>query len=364
MGSTVSAMSSTLDAIDPTLMEIFGDTVVKGGKLFLEDENARVAFIKYFNKGNWKEKLGPQCALLDAAFDIIKDVPMNAYSEFVFSKSSSEPVRQKFLQSVNINMGSQKIDQSSKLILEDVRKRMKTILLTAVFPLFLHSPDYSNYLEAKENETNLLLFDSPTGSQKGEHNGTSNTRIDRLIDLYSEDPESSPSSLMTVVTEASQSIDSQEMHSMLQHSYGLANVFAAVENLRYCVTLATARKDRPGFPLVYVNKAFEAATGYKRKDIIGRNCSFLQSESTEKDQIQLLAKALATAQPVKVALTNRRKDGSDFLNLLAMKPMFDAKGVYSYVIGVQYVFSPETTYIHRQDFQLIDDLLYSFPNVL
>ena len=56
--------------------------------------------------------------------------------------------------------------------------------------------------------------------------------------------------------------------------------------------------------------------------------------------------------------------GIDFLNLLAMKPMFDAKGVYSYVIGVQYVFSPETTYIHRQDFQLIDDLLYSFPNVL
>ena len=46
-----------------------------------------------------------------------------------------------------------------------------------------------------------------------------------------------------------------------------------------------------------------------------------------------------------------------------MKPMFDKHGVYSYVIGVQYVFSPKIT-IRSKDIQLIDDLLYSFPNML
>ena len=54
----------------------------------------------------------------------------------------------------------------------------------------------------------------------------------------------------------------------------------------------------------------------------------------------------------------------EFLNLLSMKPMFDKHGVYSYVIGVQYILSPEHTNVHGKDIQLIDDLLYSFPNVL
>ena len=53
----------------------------------------------------------------------------------------------------------------------------------------------------------------------------------------------------------------------------------------------------------------------------------------------------------------------EFLNLLSMKPVFDSNGVYSYVIGVQYVYSPDMT-IRSKDIQLIDDLLYSFPNVL
>ena len=54
---------------------------------------------------------------------------------------------------------------------------------------------------------------------------------------------------------------------------------------------------------------------------------------------------------------------AEFLNLLSMKPVFDSKGVYSYVIGVQYVFTQDQK-IRSKDIQLIDDLLYSFPNVL
>jgi len=46
-----------------------------------------------------------------------------------------------------------------------------------------------------------------------------------------------------------------------------------------------------------------------------------------------------------------------------MKPVFNSKGVYSYVIGVQYVFYPEKK-VRGRDIQLIDDLLYSLPNVL
>ena len=46
-----------------------------------------------------------------------------------------------------------------------------------------------------------------------------------------------------------------------------------------------------------------------------------------------------------------------------MKPVFDADGVYSYVIGVQYVYTPDMK-IRGKDIQLIDDLLHAFPSVL
>jgi PAS domain-containing protein len=311
MGGAVSNLSDKLETVDPILMEFFGDTVIRGSELFMKDEYARKEFIKYFNNGSWKEKLVPHRALFE---DIIKALPLSTYSDFVFSSSPSEFCQQQILASTVNNTGSQKFDQSYKLALEDVRKKMKYILLNAVFPLFLRSPDYDEFLRAREKETDLLLFvdDSkrPNYLTDANLNESSDTRIDRLIDLFSENPQATTSALMSVVNDASQSIDEEEMHFMLQHSYGLANVFAAVENLRYCVSLATARSDRPGFPLVYVNKAFEAATGYKREEIIGRNCSFLQSESTEKDQIDLMIRALAAAQPVKVAITNRHKDGT------------------------------------------------------
>ena len=52
----------------------------------------------------------------------------------------------------------------------------------------------------------------------------------------------------------------------------------------------------------------------------------------------------------------------EFLNLLSMKPVFDAKGVYSFVVGVQYDFSRAD--LHIQDIKLVDDLLSILPNVL
>lgn len=388
MGGSVSVIAKKLDAFDPMLFELCDETVMKGSDLFLANESARQAFIQYFNKGNWKTRLGPQHALLDDTLDSIDDVPMNKYSDFVFSSTPSKMAAQQLL--LTSDYGSNYTDDAKHcFILEDIRQGMKCILLAAIFPLFLESSDYSEYLEAEEKKTDLLFILTSKIAIEKQHqkfNGSAQ-RVDRLIDLFSHRHLRSSDSLMTVVTEASESIDEDEMHFMLQHSYGLANMFAAVENLHYCVSLATARRDRPGFPLVYVNKAFESATGYKREEIIGRNCSFLQSSNTEKDQIQLMVQALATAKPVKVALTNKRKDGTgstndrlllfffkfsiflfiivcvEFLNLLSMKPVFDSNGVYSYVIGVQYVYSPDMT-IRSKDIQLIDDLLYSFPNVL
>jgi len=141
----------------------------------------------------------------------------------------------------------------------------------------------------------------------------------------------------------------------------------AVESLPICITLATANKDRIGFPLIYVNSYFETSTGYKRQEIMGANCKFLQRDSSgsrrsETQSIDRLAFALRNASPVKVAITNFRKDGIPFKNLLAIKPVMDLAGEYQYVIGVQFDISNHKNC--AQTLKLADELISLLPSTV
>ena len=91
----------------------------------------------------------------------------------------------------------------------------------------------------------------------------------------------------------------------------------------------------PGLPLTHVNKAFETLTGYTQAEAIGRNCRFLQGKDTEQDRVAAIIRALQTAEPLEVQLTNYRKDGTPFQNLLSLKPVHDSTGKYRYMIGMQ-----------------------------
>ena len=48
----------------------------------------------------------------------------------------------------------------------------------------------------------------------------------------------------------------------------------------------------------------------------GRNCRFLQCHMTEPEAVEAMAMALRTQQPCEIRITNQRKDGSIFVNLL------------------------------------------------
>jgi PAS domain S-box-containing protein len=91
---------------------------------------------------------------------------------------------------------------------------------------------------------------------------------------------------------------------------------------------------RPGAEIVSVNPAFEALTGYSSNEVLGRNCRFLQGEGTEMNLVQDLSEALRIGQPFQVELTNYRKDGSSFKNLLAIQPVHDSHARYLYCLGV------------------------------
>lgn len=104
-----------------------------------------------------------------------------------------------------------------------------------------------------------------------------------------------------------------------------------------CVNGVTlADPDLPDMPIVYANKAFETITGYKRDEVIGRNCRFLQGEDGNQEAKAAIHQAIANFQPIEVTLRNYRKNGELFHNHLALTPLFDREGRLIYYLGVQY----------------------------
>ena len=104
-----------------------------------------------------------------------------------------------------------------------------------------------------------------------------------------------------------------------------------------CVNGVTlADPDLEDAPIIQANKAFEKLTGYSQKDIIGKNCRFLQGPDREQIERYQIAEAIKNELPIEVTLRNYRKDGELFYNHLKITPLFDRKGQVIYFLGVQY----------------------------
>jgi PAS domain S-box-containing protein len=88
-------------------------------------------------------------------------------------------------------------------------------------------------------------------------------------------------------------------------------------------------------PIVAVNDAFEQLTGYDEAELIGRNCRILAGPSTERSHSAAMRRAIASATPIVLELTNYRKDGSSFLNAVMIAPVFDATGEVAHFVGTQ-----------------------------
>jgi PAS domain S-box-containing protein len=118
----------------------------------------------------------------------------------------------------------------------------------------------------------------------------------------------------------------------------------------------------PGAPMVYVNDEFTRVTGYDREEVVGRNCRFLQGPDSEPESIHVIRSTLSKAKPCHVLVTNYRKNGEKFNNLLSMQPVFDSDGIYRFVIGVQFEVVKDRTLLKRM--VVLDRLLRLLPTKL
>ncbi|HEX6020591.1 MAG TPA: PAS domain-containing protein, partial [Solirubrobacter sp.] len=98
-------------------------------------------------------------------------------------------------------------------------------------------------------------------------------------------------------------------------------------------TLADPRLE--DVPLVYVNRSFEAMTGYTAGEVLGRNCRFLQGPETDPVPVDKLRRAIRDGRPATVELRNYRKDGTAFWNEVHIAPVRDDHGEIVRFVGVQ-----------------------------
>lgn len=108
--------------------------------------------------------------------------------------------------------------------------------------------------------------------------------------------------------------------------------------------------DLPGPRVLYVNEAFKRMTGYSNEEIIGKTPRILQGPKTERDQLDKIRRALEKWQPVRVEMTNYRKDGTEFTVELSITPIANEQGWYTHWVSVQ----RETTERKRAEEELND----------
>ena len=110
-------------------------------------------------------------------------------------------------------------------------------------------------------------------------------------------------------------------------------LFESIEQTPIATIVTDARQ--ADNPIVAVNAAFCALTGYQKEEVLGHNCRFLAGEATEPEAQAMLRDAIAAARPVLVELLNYRKDGTSFRNAVMIAPVLDGEGGVGFFLGSQ-----------------------------
>lgn len=165
-----------------------------------------------------------------------------------------------------------------------------------------------------------------------------------------------------ILTEGLMSIYGEEYHNITRYQSWLRKVILMVENINISVSITTVDEKQV---LIYVNKAFETLTQYTRDEVVGQNCRFLQGQLPsiyEKTARQTIAHTIASKHTCKVLITNYKKDGTKFRNLLLLFPIKNTGGELCFYMGIQCDITSELTSFNHV--MVMDDLVTIIPKVI
>lgn len=88
-------------------------------------------------------------------------------------------------------------------------------------------------------------------------------------------------------------------------------------------------------PIVYCSDSFCETTGYKREQVIGRNCRFLQSPETDQKAVANLRSAIEKGRDMTTVVLNVKADGTTFWNRIFIAALRDRHNRIVNYLGVQ-----------------------------
>lgn len=108
-----------------------------------------------------------------------------------------------------------------------------------------------------------------------------------------------------------------------------------LESMTQSILITTAELNSPGPFIVYVNKAFEEMTGWKREEIIGKSPRILQGPKTDLSIFYNLNETLTNGEVWEGKTINYKKDGTEFFMEWSIAPVFDKNGKIDKLLAVQ-----------------------------
>ncbi|GMH12330.1 hypothetical protein Nepgr_014171 [Nepenthes gracilis] len=107
-------------------------------------------------------------------------------------------------------------------------------------------------------------------------------------------------------------------------------------------TFVVSDATKSDYPIMYASQGFFKMTGYNSREVIGRNCRFLQGSGTDPGELIKIREALQNGSNYCGRLLNYKKDGTPFWNLLTIAPIKDEAGNVLKFIGMQVEVSRHT----------------------
>ncbi len=93
--------------------------------------------------------------------------------------------------------------------------------------------------------------------------------------------------------------------------------------------------DEPGPRIVYANEAFEAMTGYREAEVLGKTPRILQGTETEEEVLGSLRAALEAGERWRGETVNYRKDGTPYVVQWNVAPVTGEGGEIQHWVSVQ-----------------------------
>ncbi|KAF7823509.1 putative LOV domain-containing protein [Senna tora] len=138
--------------------------------------------------------------------------------------------------------------------------------------------------------------------------------------------------------------DSSEDGAILKEARGIPRVSEDLKDAlsMFQQTFVVSDATKPDYPILYASAGFFKMTGYTSKEVIGRNCRFLQGADTDPEDVSKIREALQAGTSYCGRLLNYKKDGTPFWNLLTISPIKDDDGNVLKFIGMQVEVSKHT----------------------